>query len=80
MDRNDINCIDRTVAIDISSREPASRKGSSDHKEVTLRGNNIHGVDPCGTRRQRDLSRGHGIVSAERQSEGYTGDGARGWV
>ena len=61
------NCIDRAVAIHISSRQPASTGRGADIEEMPLHGDHIHGVDARGAWRQGGLGRRHGIVPARRQ-------------
>src|SRR5436189_865073 len=64
---NDINCIDQGVAIHISSRQPASRKGSPEIKEMPLGGDYIQGVDACRAWQPSGLARRHGIARARGQ-------------
>jgi hypothetical protein len=64
---NDINCIDRGIAIHISSRQPASREGRSENEEMPLYGDHIHGVNASGAWRQGSLARCYSITPARRE-------------
>ena len=53
---NHIKCIDRGVAVHVSSQQPASRERSSEIEEMPLHGEHIDGVDACRGREARRLA------------------------
>src|SRR5205823_3714630 len=64
---NDINCIDRAVAINITCRQPATSE-KCNIEEMPLDRDHIHGADAGGTWRPGGFAGGNGVVPASHQS------------